>query len=249
MKQLAGKVAIITGAGGGQGAAAARRFSSAGAAVVLADIDGDAAESIAAEIRQDNASAVALATDVADERAVRALVDLTLEEFGKLHVLYNNAGTEAGDADITDLSDTAWDRIQAVNVKSVFLTCRLAIPHMIRAGGGSIINVSSVGGLVGAPGLTAYTASKGAIIALTRTLAATYAKDGVRANTICPGLVLTPMIERLGPDFLDAVSASTPIGRPARPEEIVGLAAFLASDEASFVTGTAIPIDGGLTAI
>lgn len=249
MYTLAGKVAIITGAGAGQGAAAARLFCELGASVVLNDIDANNVETVAREISAGGGRAVAVAGDVALAADVEHVVHVAVDAFGGLDVLYNNAGTETGDGDVTNLSEESWDRIQSVNLKSVYLMCRFGIPHMVERGGGSIINVSSVGGLVGAPGLSSYTATKGAVIALTRTLAATYGRDRIRANTICPGLVMTPMVARLGAGFVEAVTAVTPLGRGAEPEEIVNLAAFLASDAASFMTGATIAIDGGLTAI
>lgn len=245
--RLAGKVAIITGTAGGQGALAARLFTAEGARVVACDVDA-AGELVASEIRATGAIIDWMRCDVSREDDVERLISESVAHHGRIDILYNNAGIERGDGPITNLSVEAWDRIQAVNARGVFLTCKHVIPVMLEQQAGSIINVASVTGLVGVPGLSAYPASKGAVIALSRSLAVSYGRFGIRVNVLCPGLTLTPMAERLGTDFMERVTGLTPMKRLAKPEEIIQVALFLASDEASYVTGAVLPADGGRTA-
>ncbi len=248
--RLAGKVTIVTGAGSGIGRASAIRFAEEGARVTCVDVHRDTAEATAAEIGD---AAVAVAADVSDPAAVRAYTNDTVERWGGLHVVFNNAGVNLPGI-FHEASDEVVDRTLAVNVKGPLYGCRYAIPHMLRGGGGSLINTSSVNGIVAEPFLAIYATSKGAIIMLSKGIALDYAKQGIRCNAIAPGWVDTPVnyahAEMLG--GLDKVYADIdsfqPIGRPGEPREIANVALFLASDESSFVTGSVLVADGGMTA-
>jgi NAD(P)-dependent dehydrogenase (short-subunit alcohol dehydrogenase family) len=246
--RLEDKVCVITGAGGGMGADAAVRFAEEGAQVAVADVNGEAAQQVASEV-----GGLALQVDVADEASVEVLFAATAEHFGGIDVLYNNAGImPADDASILDTSPEAWDRVLAVNAKGVFLCCRHGIPRLLERGGGSVINVASFVALVGAAtSQIAYTASKGAVLSMTRELAVEFARQGVRVNALCPGPVETPLLMRLftnDPAAYDRRRVHLPMGRLARAEEIARGALFLASDDSSYVTGTTFLVDGGLTA-
>ena len=248
--RLAGKVSIVTGAGSGIGRATAIRFAEEGARITCVDVTRDTVEATAAEIGD---AAVAVAADVSDPAAVHAYTDATVERWGGLHVVFNNAGVNLPGI-FHEATDDVVDRTLAVNVKGPIYGCRYAIPHMLRGGGGSLINTSSVNGLVAEPFLTVYATSKGAIIMLSKGIALDYAKQGIRCNAIAPGWVDTPVnyahAEMLG--GLDKVYADIdsfqPIGRPGEPREIANVALFLASDESSFVTGSVLVADGGMTA-
>jgi NAD(P)-dependent dehydrogenase (short-subunit alcohol dehydrogenase family) len=231
------------------GREAALLFSEEGARVCVADVDFDAAAKVADEAPH----AFAFQVDVADEESVRAMMDATAERFGGIDVLYNNAGISPDDdASILDTSVEAWDRVQAVNAKGVFLCCKHGIPHLQLRGGGSVINVASFVALVGAAtSQISYTASKGAVLALTRELAVQFAREKIRVNALCPGPVETPLLLSIygdDPAALERRRAHWPTGRLARPREVVNGALFLASDESSYVTGSTFLVDGGLTA-
>jgi NAD(P)-dependent dehydrogenase (short-subunit alcohol dehydrogenase family) len=246
--RLQGKVCVITGAGGGMGADAAELFTEEGAKVVVADVNGDAAEAVAAKV-----GGLAVQVDVADEESVKAMYATAKAEFGGIDVLYNNAGISPGDdASVLETGVEAWDRVQAVNTKGVFLCCKHGIPHLLERGGGSVINVASFVALVGAAtSQISYTASKGAVLSMTRELAVQFARDGVRVNALCPGPVETPLLLAIfgdDPAALERRRSHWPTGRLAKPREIVNGALFLASDESSYVTGTTFLVDGGLTA-
>jgi NAD(P)-dependent dehydrogenase (short-subunit alcohol dehydrogenase family) len=249
MGRLDGKVCVITGAGGGMGREAALVFSDEGARVCVADVDGDAAEQTARDARE----AFAVRVDVADEASVRAMYDETKTRYGGIDVLYNNAGiSPADDASILETDLDAWQRVQDVNTKGVFLCCKHGIPHLLERGGGSVINVASFVGLVGAAtSQISYTASKGAVLSLSRELAVQFARQGVRVNALCPGPVETPLLLRIWGDDPAAAQrrlVHLPMGRLAKPREIVNAALFLASDESSYVNGATFLVDGGLTA-
>jgi NAD(P)-dependent dehydrogenase (short-subunit alcohol dehydrogenase family) len=231
------------------GREAALLFSSEGARVCVADIDGDAAQATATEARD----AFAIEVDVADDASVRRMYEATAERYGSVHVLYNNAGISPGDdASILETEVDAWQRVQDVNTKGVYLCCKYGIPHVLDAGGGSVINVASFVALVGAAtSQISYTASKGAVLALSRELAVQFARRGVRVNALCPGPVETPLLLRIfgdDPAAFERRRIHLPMGRLAKPREVVNAALFLASDESSYVNGATFLVDGGLTA-
>jgi NAD(P)-dependent dehydrogenase (short-subunit alcohol dehydrogenase family) len=250
MGRLDGKVAVITGAGGGMGREAAILFSEEGAKVSAADVDLAAAEQTAGLC---SGEAIAVAVDVADEGQVAAMMRATADRFGGIDVLYNNAGISPDDdASILDTSVEAWQRVQDVNTKGVFLCCKHGIPYLRERGGGSVINVASFVAILGAAtSQISYTASKGAVLALSRELAVQFAREGIRVNALCPGPVETPLLLNIfgdNPAALERRRSHWPTGRLAKPREIVNGALFLASDESSYVTGSTFLVDGGLTA-
>ena len=250
MGRLDGKVAVITGAGGGMGREAAILFTEEGARVCVADVDRQAAEET---VSRCPGEAFSVEVDVADEEGVAALYAQTSERFGGVDVLYNNAGISPGDdASVLETSVEAWQRVQDINAKGVFLCCKHGIPHLLTRGGGSVINVASFVAIVGAAtSQISYTASKGAVLAMSRELAVQFARDGVRVNALCPGPVETPLLLSIfgdDPAALERRRTHWPTGRLAKPREIVNAALFLASDESSYVTGTTFLADGGLTA-
>jgi NAD(P)-dependent dehydrogenase (short-subunit alcohol dehydrogenase family) len=247
--RLDGKVVVITGAGSGMGREAALLFSEEGASVCVADVDRHAAEQTAADARH----AFAVEVDVAQTDSVRAMYAATAERYGGIDVLYNNAGiSPADDASILDTEPDAWQRVQDVNTKGVYLCCKYGIPHLLERGGGSVINVASFVALVGAAtSQISYTASKGAVLSLSRELGVQFARQGVRVNALCPGPVETPLLLRIfgdDPAAYERRRIHLPMGRLAKPREIVNAALFLASDESSYVNGATFLVDGGLTA-
>jgi NAD(P)-dependent dehydrogenase (short-subunit alcohol dehydrogenase family) len=249
MGRLDGKVVVITGAGGGMGRDAAVLFSEEGAQVCAADIDGALVEEVAAELKD----GLAVQVDVADGDSVRAMYAAAAERFGGIDVLYNNAGiSPADDASILETEEVSWDRVQNVNTKGVYLCCKHGIPYLLERGGGSVINVASFVALVGAAtSQISYTASKGAVLSLSRELGVQFARQGVRVNALCPGPVETPLLLRIfgdDPAAYERRRIHLPMGRLAKPREIVNAALFLASDESSYVNGTTFLVDGGLTA-
>jgi NAD(P)-dependent dehydrogenase (short-subunit alcohol dehydrogenase family) len=252
MGRLEGKVAVITGAGSGIGRVAASLFAAEGASVVVADVVPDQAESAVAAIVAGGGSATAVTVDVSDEAEVDAMVRTAMDTYGGLHVLFNNAGIFPGDdGGVLDTPPETWQRVMEVNLKGVWLGCRAGVPAMLESGGGSIVNVASFVALVGAAtAQIAYTASKGGVLAMTREMAVEYARQGIRANSICPGPIETPLLAELLADPVRRQRrlVHIPIGRFGRPEEIAKAALFLASDDASFVTGSALVVDGGITA-
>ncbi len=241
------KVALITGASRGQGAAHAALLAREGASVVLADVLDEEGAATTAALVDDGLSASYVHLDVTQDADWRAAVALAEERYGKLDVLVNNAGVH-GMPGILEETDEHWDRVVAINQTGVFLGMRAAIPAMQRAGGGSIVNISSIWGAVGAEANIAYQASKGAVLQMTRSAALSYVGDGIRANSVCPGLVLTPMLDDEGPGVEAAVAALTPMKRGAQAQEISPGVLYLASEESSFVTGTELVIDGGFLA-
>ncbi len=248
--RLDGKVCVITGAGGGMGREAAIVFTAEGASVCAADVMLDAAEETASMCSGD---AFAARIDVSDEAQVEAMMVATAERFGGVDVLYNNAGiSPADDASILDTSVEAWQRVQDVNAKGVFLCCKHGIPRLLERGCGSIVNVASFVAILGAAtSQISYTASKGAVLSMTRELAVQFARQGIRVNALCPGPVETPLLLSIygsDPAALERRRVHWPTGRLASPREIVNAALFLASDESSYVNGATFVVDGGLTA-
>ena len=246
--RLEGKVCVITGAGGGMGADAAVRFTEEGAQVVVADVDGAAAEQVAGQI-----GGLALQVDVSDEASVKEMYAAAAQRFGGIDVLYNNAGISPADDDsILETGLDAWERVQAVNPRGVYLCCKHGIPHLLERRGGSVINVASFVALVGAAtSQISYTASKGAVLSLSKELGVQFARQGIRVNALCPGPVETPLLLRIWgetPGAAERRLVHLPMGRMAQPREIVNAALFLASDESSYVNAATFVVDGGLSA-
>jgi NAD(P)-dependent dehydrogenase (short-subunit alcohol dehydrogenase family) len=249
MGRLDGKVAVITGAAGGIGREAALLFSAEGASVVVADVTREAGEKTAADCRE----GVFQPVDVSDATSVRALYEAAVQRYGGVDILYNNAGIMPPDDDSILITEPdAWDRVQAVNAKGVFLCCKFGIPCLLQRGGGSVINVASFVALLGAAtSQIAYTASKGAVLSMSRELAVQFARQGVRVNALCPGPVETPLLMRLfadDPAAYERRRVHLPMGRLATAHEIANAALFLASDESSYVNGSTFLVDGGLSA-
>jgi NAD(P)-dependent dehydrogenase (short-subunit alcohol dehydrogenase family) len=253
MGRLDHKACVVTGAGSGIGRAIAQRLAEEKAQVLCVDLNLETAIATAQDIQQTGGVASAVGADVSNPEQVDRFINRCVEQYGKIDVLVNNAGVNIPGV-LHEVSDETIDRTLNVNVKGCIYGCRAAIPHMLRQGGGSIVNMSSVNGLVSEPFLAIYSASKGAIVMLTKGVALDYAKQKIRCNAICPGWVDTPInyahAEMMG--GLDKIYATIdsfqPIGRPGEPREIAHLALFLASDEASFLTGSIITADGGMTA-
>ena len=248
MGRLDGKVALITGAARGQGETEARLFAGEGAQVVLTDVLVDLGQQVAASIRASGAEAMFLQLDVSNPDEWNEVVRHTVQTYSRLDILVNNAGI-AQRGGLTGTSVEDWDRVMAINAKGVFLGMQYAIPAMLQSGGGSVINISSTSGIVGFPGGTAYHASKGAVRLLTKVTAAEYARQGVRVNSIHPGIVETPMTDNMVSERMQLLLDRTPMGRKGTPLEIAYGALFLASDESSFMTGAELVIDGGMTAV
>jgi NAD(P)-dependent dehydrogenase (short-subunit alcohol dehydrogenase family) len=247
MGKLDGKVAIVTGGASGIGRATALLFAEEGAHVVLADRAGSEGESVAVEVQ----NAVFLEVDVGDPDQVKGMVGEAIGRFGRLDILFNNAGIEGETAATADCSLENWDRVIRTNLNGVFYGMKFAIPEMLKGGGGVIINNASVAGLVGFATLPAYCASKGGVVQLTKTAALEYAKSNIRVNVICPGVIWTPMVERVTGGNAEAraqFEAMEPVGRFGTAEEVAKLALFLASDDSSFCTGAPFIVDGGFVA-
>ena len=250
--RLQDKVAIITGAGSGMGRVAAQLFAGQGARVVVAEFDEAAGAETIRLVEDAGGTASFVRTDVADEASARAMVDHALATYGRVDVLYNNAGVmPEADHSVIDTDVATWDRVMAVNVRGVFLGCKYAIPPMVEQGSGSIINIASFVALVGCSvPQDAYTASKGALLALTRSLAVQFGPQGVRTNAICPGPVETPLLMDWLVKDEEAKRirlARNPTGRFGKPEEIVSMAIYLASDESRWTNGASLVVDGGIT--
>lgn len=250
MTDMDGKVALVTGGSAGIGRATAEAFAAAGAKVVVADVDDQRGEQVAEALRAGGGEAIYVHCDVSSAEDVEHMVDTTVETFGGLHLAFNNAGIEGAPAPTAECSRDNWDRTLAVNLTGVFLCMQAEIPRILESGGGAIVNCSSVAGLVGTQGVPAYTASKHGVNGLTKVAALELAAEGIRVNSVCPGVIMTEMIERASEsmgDLLDQVVAAHPIGRGGRPEEVADTVVWLCSDESSFITGQTLAVDGGFT--
>ena len=245
MKRIAGKVAIVTGAGSGIGRETAILFAREEARVVVSDCVAEAGEEAVRRIRESGGEAIFIKADVSRASDAERLVSETIAKYGQLDILVNSAGILGEVAPVGDATEENWDRVISVNLKSVFLCLKYAVREMVKSGGGVIISSASTMGLVGLPGNTAYSVSKGGIIQFTKAMALEYAANNIRVNCICAGWIDTPMNENLEERIIKWTVRETPMGRLGRPEEIAQAALYLASDESSFVTGTALVVDGG----
>lgn len=237
---------VVTGSGSGMGRATAIQFAAQGAAVTVVDVDEAAAEATVDRIVEDGGDAIAVVADVSDADDVEGFVETTVDEYGSLDVLHNNAGVPQQSTPVEDVAEATWDDVVDVNLKSAFLGAKYATPHL-RASSGVVLNTASTAGIRPRNGLSAYAASKGGMITLTKALAYELAEDGVRVNAICPVATDTGMLDGFTSDGLsvDGMADTIPLGRLAEPEDIADAATFLASDEASMITGTALEVDGG----
>jgi NAD(P)-dependent dehydrogenase (short-subunit alcohol dehydrogenase family) len=245
------RVALVTGGSAGIGRATALAFARQGARVVVSDVADAGGEETVRQIREAGGDAVYVHADVADPGQVEALISQTLDAFDRLDFAFNNAGIEGEQATTAECSEENWDRVMGINLKGAWLCMRYQIPAMLRQGGGAIVNCSSVAGLVGFPAIPAYTASKHGLIGLTRTAALDYATQGIRVNAVCPGVIRTEMIDRFtrGDPAAEAQMVQLqPMNRMGTPEEVADAVVWLCSDAASFVTGQALAVDGGVVA-
>jgi len=250
--KLKGKTAVVTGAASGIGKAIALAFANEGAEIAVADINIEGGNETVRQIQQLKRTAFFVETDVSESESVRNLVETTIDRFGGLNVMVNNAGVEVFQR-LADTDEQTWDRVISINLRGVYLGTRYAIPRMLENGGGAIINMASVAGLMGAGGLAAYNASKGGVVLLTKNTAMDYGNRNIRANCICPGFIATPMVEAImglpgAREVKDSIINLSPAGRLGKPEEVARCAVFLASDDSSFVNGHALVVDGGMSA-
>ena len=251
MGRLDGKVAVITGAASGIGRATAIKFAGEGAAVVIADLNDEGGEAAVRDCKENAGRAVFQKTDVSAEVEIKALIARAIKEFGRLDIMYNNAGIGGAVGSLEQISVEDWDKSHAVLLRGVFLGMKHAAPQLRKAGGGSIISTASIAGIRGVAGLHAYCAAKAGVVNLTRSAALEFAKDKIRVNCICPGIINTPILHRNQPGMKEAMEQwmvnGQPIPRAGHPEDIAGMALYLASDDSEFVTGQAMIVDGGLT--
>ena len=251
MGQLDGKVALITGAGSGIGRASALVFAREGAKVALADIVVEGGEETVRMVKEAGGEAFFIKADVSNAAEVEAMVNTVVETYGRIDCAYNNAGIEGQLASTDEYAEDMFDKVIGINLTGVWLCMKYELPHMLKQGSGAIVNTASGAGLIGVAGMSAYVASKHGVVGLTKTAALEYAKSGIRVNAVCPGLIQTPMVERITnghPQLGEALVAAEPIGRTGKPEEIAESVVWMCSDAASFVTGHAMSVDGGFVA-
>ncbi len=251
MGQLDGKVALITGAGSGIGRASALAFAREGAKVAVADIVVEGGEETVRMVQEAGGEAFFIKVDVANAAEVEAMVNTVVDTYGRIDCAYNNAGIEGRLASTDEYPEDVFDKVIDINLTGVWLCMKYELPHMLKQGSGAIVNTASGAGLIGVAGMSAYVASKHGVVGLTKTAALEYAKSGIRVNAVCPGLIQTPMVERITaeqPQLGEALVAAEPIGRTGKPEEIAESVVWMCSDAASFVTGHAMSVDGGFVA-
>jgi NAD(P)-dependent dehydrogenase (short-subunit alcohol dehydrogenase family) len=250
-KLVEGKVALVTGGGSGIGRATALVFAREGAKVVVADIMVDGGEETVRLVKAAGGEAVFIKTDVSKPTDVAAMVQKAVATYGRLDCAHNNAGIEGATGKTADYREEDWDRVISINLTGVWLCMKYEIPQMLKQGGGAIVNTASDAGLLGVPQMPAYVASKHGVAGLTKTAALEYAKAGIRVNAVCPGVIKTPMVERITgqrPGRVERMTAVEPVGRMGKPEEIAEAVVWLCSDASSFVTGLPMPVDGGIAA-
>src|SRR5918992_1134927 len=243
--ELPGRVAIVTGAARGIGFAIAERLSRAGAHLVIADVVEVGAAAAVERLREGGGKAAAAVVDVTRAEEVSAMVERALDDFGKLDILVNNAGITGRDAPLWEITDKDWEKVLSLNLTATFYCCRAVLPHMRELRSGAIVNVASISGKEGNPNMIPYSVSKAGVICLTKALAKEVIQDGVRVNCVAPGVIETPLLEQLQPEAVEYMRSRVPMGRMGCPEEVAAVVHFLASEEASFVTGQCYDVSGG----
>jgi NAD(P)-dependent dehydrogenase (short-subunit alcohol dehydrogenase family) len=250
-QRLAGKIALVTGGGGGIGRVTSQAYARQGAKVVVVDLDADAARGVAEAINSQGGDAIAIQTDVSSNSQVAAMVERVVSHYGRLDIAFNNAGIDIEHEPLAKATEETFDKLMSINVKGVWLCMKYEIEQMLKQGGGAIVNTSSIGGLIGAARQPIYGATKHAVIGLTKAAAVEYARKGIRINAVCPGIIDTEMTERAiarDPRRKTYIEQAHPIGRLGQALDIANAAVFLSSDEAAFIVGHAMPVDGGFTA-
>jgi 3-oxoacyl-[acyl-carrier protein] reductase len=242
---MQGRVALITGSGCGIGLATARRFVADGCSVVLADIDERVAKSTARDLEDEGFRALGLACDAGNRSDVERVVEAVVTEFGQLDIVFNNAGIMGKTAPLWELEDGDWDEVIRVNLSSMFYVCRAAIAHMRKRGQGSIVNMASIAGKEGTPGLVPYSVTKAGVIALTKALGKEVIRDGIRVNCVAPAVIETPLLDQLSQQTIDVMLSKAPMGRFGTADEVAAVVHFLASDDASFITANCFDVSGG----